>query len=66
MEIGGDVTDAGRTTSKDRATQLLICEPLSFAIITKANWNLCENVEDDFQGWRCSIFCLFSQVVSDT
>ena len=22
----------GRTTSKDRATQLLICEPLSFAI----------------------------------
>ena len=35
VEISGDVTDAGRderTTSKDRATQLLICEPLSFAI----------------------------------
>ena len=34
VEISGDVTDAGRdgtgqTTSKDRATQLLICEPLS-------------------------------------
>ena len=39
VEISGDVTDAGRTTtttttSKDRATQLLICEALSFA--TKA------------------------------
>ena len=33
MEISGDVTDAdGRTTNKYRATQLLICEPLSFAI----------------------------------
>ena len=32
MEISGDVTDAGRTTSEDRATQLLICESLSFAI----------------------------------
>ena len=39
VEISGDVTDAERdkqtnkqTTSKDRATQLLICEPLSFAI----------------------------------
>ena len=33
VEISGDVTDAGRTTtSKGRATQLLICEPLSFAI----------------------------------
>ena len=35
VEISGDVTDAGRgerRTSKDRATQLLICEPLSFAI----------------------------------
>ena len=37
VEISGDVTDPdGRTTeqptSKDRATQLLICEPLSFAI----------------------------------
>ena len=35
VEISGDVTDAdGRTTSKDRATQLLICEPLSFAVLT--------------------------------
>ena len=37
VEISGDVTDAGRTdgrtTSKDRATQLLICESLSFAIL---------------------------------
>ena len=36
VEISGDVTDAGRTdkqtTSKDRATQLLICEPLSLAM----------------------------------
>ena len=32
VEISGDVTDAGRTTTrKDRATQLLICEALSFA-----------------------------------
>ena len=33
VEISGDVTDAGRdkrTTSEDSATQLLICEPLSF------------------------------------
>ena len=31
--INAHVTDAGRqTTSEDRATQLLICEPLSFAI----------------------------------
>ena len=34
--INADVTDAGRDgtgrTSEDRATQLLICEPLSFAI----------------------------------
>ena len=41
VEISGDVTDAGRTnkrtnkqtTSEDRATQLLICEPLSLANI---------------------------------
>ena len=37
VEISGDVTDAGRTdkqttTSEDRATQLLICATLSFAI----------------------------------
>ena len=32
VEISGDVTDAGRTTSEDRKTQLLICESLSFAI----------------------------------
>jgi len=33
VEICGDVTDAdGRTTSKDRATQLFICEKLSLAI----------------------------------
>ena len=36
VEMSGDVTDAVRTdegtTSKDRGTQLLICEPLSFAI----------------------------------
>ena len=36
VEISGDVIDAGRTdgrtTSKDKATQLLICEPLSFSI----------------------------------
>ena len=35
--INAHVTDAGRTdeqtTSKDRATQLLICEPLSLAIL---------------------------------
>ena len=39
VEISGDVTDAGqtnertnkRTTSEDRATQLLICEKLSLA-----------------------------------
>ena len=42
VEISGDVTDPdGRTTkqptSKDRATQLLICEPLSFAIIRLMN-----------------------------
>ena len=30
--INAHVTDAGRTTSEDRATQLLICEPLSLAI----------------------------------
>ena len=30
--INADVTDAGQSTSEDRATQLLICEPLSFAI----------------------------------
>ena len=43
VEISGDVTDAGRdkrtnkqTTSKDRATQLLICELLSFAM--KPSW----------------------------
>ena len=37
MEISGDVTDPDgrtneRTTRKDRATQLLICEVLSFAM----------------------------------
>ena len=35
VEKSGDITDAGRdkqTTSKDRATQLLICEKLSLAI----------------------------------
>ena len=37
VEISGDVTDPDgrtneRTTRKDRATQLLICEALSFAI----------------------------------
>ena len=35
MEISGDVTDAGRTdrrmTRKDRVSQLLTCETLSFA-----------------------------------
>ena len=31
VEISGDVTDAGRTTSEDRATQLLIWETLSLA-----------------------------------
>ena len=31
-----------------------------------ANLNLSENVQDDFQGWLCGIFCLFSQVVLDT
>ena len=31
VEKRGDVTDAGRTTNKDRATQLLICEKLSLA-----------------------------------
>ena len=40
LEISGDVTDMDRrtnkrTTSKDRATQLLIREQLSFAIIVK-------------------------------
>ena len=39
VEISGDVTDAGRTgrdgTSEDSATQLLICEPLSFVICEK-------------------------------
>ena len=37
--INADVTDAGRDgTSEDSATQLLICEPLSFAIsITRPN-----------------------------
>ena len=38
VEISGDVTDAGRTnkqtTSEYRATQLLICEKLSLAILT--------------------------------
>ena len=38
VEISGDVTDAGRdgtgqTTSEDRATQLLIWETLSLAIV---------------------------------
>ena len=33
VEKSGDVTDPdGRTTRKDRATQLLICEKLSLAI----------------------------------
>ena len=32
VEISGDVTDAGQTTSEDSATQLLICEKLSLAI----------------------------------
>ena len=31
-QISEDVTNAGRTTSKVRATQLLIREPLSFAM----------------------------------
>ena len=31
----------GRTTSEDRATQLLICEPLSFAIMMTIKINLC-------------------------
>ena len=31
-----------------------------------ANRNLSENVQDDFQWWRCGIFCLFSQVVLNT
>ena len=31
VEMSGDVTDAGRTTREDRATQLLICEKLNFA-----------------------------------
>ena len=35
VEICGDVTNAdGRTISKDRATQLLICEKLSLATFT--------------------------------
>ena len=34
VEISGDVTDAGRDgTSEYRATQLLICEKLSLAIL---------------------------------
>ena len=45
VEISGDVTDAGRTnkqtnertTSEDRATQLLICEKLSLAILITFN-----------------------------
>ena len=51
VEITGDVTDAGRTTSKDRATQLLICEPLSFAIISS---------HDKLWGLARRVFTLFS------
>ena len=40
--INADVTDAGQSTSEDRATQLLICEPLSFTISTA-------NIQDFFQ-----------------
>ena len=36
VEISGDVTDAGGTTSEDRATQLLIWETLSLATRTPA------------------------------
>ena len=36
VEKSGDVTDPdGQTTRKDRATQLLICEKLSLAILKK-------------------------------
>ena len=39
VEKSGDVTDPdGQTTRKDRATQLLICEKLSLAILT--HWPL--------------------------
>ena len=34
----------GQTTSKDRATQLLICEPLSFAILLLTGKIICKSV----------------------
>ena len=43
VEISGDVTDAGRdrtTTSEDRATQLLICETLSLAIVLPLTFDI--------------------------
>ena len=47
LEISRAVTDAGRTdeqtTSEDRATQLLICEPLSLAILYMIQSNHVEN-----------------------
>ena len=53
VEISGDVTDAGRTnkqtnkqtSSEDRATQLLICEKLSLAILI---WPDCHDSQIDF------------------
>ena len=42
VEKSGDVTDPdGRTTRKDRATQLLICEKLSLAIQYIVNHGFC-------------------------
>ena len=39
VEISGDVTDPdNRTTRKDRATQLLICEKLSLAMLNNASF----------------------------
>ena len=45
VEISGDVTDPEkqtneRTTRKDRATQLLICEKLSLAILKRQSWRV--------------------------
>ena len=37
VETSGDVTDVGRTTSEDRASQILICEKLSLANTKYAN-----------------------------
>jgi len=42
------------TTSEDRATQLLICEPLSFAIVFSslwAGWQLGVNVYTEHMSW---------------